>query len=228
MHCSKTPAIHWVPVDSPTKRIHYSDVQWPPILIHMPLDCLYSSMNRLISKKTSTLHHWSFVKGIHRCPMDSPHKRPVTRKIHIMKSNDTCAKVVDMHPELIYAHIKCYDDFEIINTTFSSGQNKTLAASVAGSRLMFMTPNYIFPLDRFIIHLYTYIWLIYTISELLSVKKTLYSFYFQRACKFVFSYMNFWWCLYISVNQDITNSTKGLFDTKPVFERMLTCCKLDS
>ena len=32
------------------------------------------------SKKHQSPHYWSFVRGIHRWPVNSPHKRPVTRK----------------------------------------------------------------------------------------------------------------------------------------------------
>ena len=47
-------------------------------LIHLPLDCLFSCLFRLTSTKTSKLCIIGpFVKGMHRWPVDSPHKGPV-------------------------------------------------------------------------------------------------------------------------------------------------------
>ena len=48
---------------------------------HRKLDCLFNSLFRLITK-TSKFHitdplWWPFVRGIHRSPVDSPHKEPV-------------------------------------------------------------------------------------------------------------------------------------------------------
>ena len=39
-----------------------------------------SSLSRLASKKRSKPGYWPFVRGIHRSPVDSPHKRPVNRR----------------------------------------------------------------------------------------------------------------------------------------------------
>ena len=46
---------------------------------HQRLDCLLSRMFRCRSKKTSV--SLAFVRGIHRWPVNSPHKGPVTRKM---------------------------------------------------------------------------------------------------------------------------------------------------
>ena len=48
---------------------------------HRRLDCLLNHLFRRKSKKTSKLRVTGFVRGNHRCPVDSPHKGPVTRKV---------------------------------------------------------------------------------------------------------------------------------------------------
>ena len=49
---------------------------------HRRLDCLLSRLFRRISKKTLKLRFTGLGEGrIHRWPMDSPHKGPVTRKM---------------------------------------------------------------------------------------------------------------------------------------------------
>ena len=48
---------------------------------HQRLDCLLNRLFRPRSKKTSKLRSLAFVRGIHRWPMGSPHKGPVTRKM---------------------------------------------------------------------------------------------------------------------------------------------------
>ena len=50
---------------------------------HQSFDSLFRSLYGPTSKK-----HWSFVSGIHRWPMNSPHKGPVARKsFHLMTSS---------------------------------------------------------------------------------------------------------------------------------------------
>ena len=44
-------------------------------------DYLLNHLSRRRSKKTSKLDSLAFVRGIHRWPVNSPHKRPVTRKM---------------------------------------------------------------------------------------------------------------------------------------------------
>ena len=48
---------------------------------HQPYDCLLNRLFRRRSKKTSKLASLAFVRVIHRWPLNSPHKWPVTRKI---------------------------------------------------------------------------------------------------------------------------------------------------
>ena len=48
---------------------------------HQPRDCLLNRLFRRRSKKTSKLRTLAFVRGIHRGPVNSPHKWPVTRKM---------------------------------------------------------------------------------------------------------------------------------------------------
>ena len=48
---------------------------------HQPHDCLLNRLFRRRSKKTSKLRVTGLCAGIHRWPVNSPHKRPVTRKM---------------------------------------------------------------------------------------------------------------------------------------------------
>ena len=48
---------------------------------HRRLDCLLNGLFRHESKKHQSSVSLAFVRGIHRWPVKSPHKRPVTRKI---------------------------------------------------------------------------------------------------------------------------------------------------
>ena len=48
---------------------------------HRPFGCLFNSLLRLTSKKTSKLRYSSSVRGIHRPPAYFTHKGPVTRKV---------------------------------------------------------------------------------------------------------------------------------------------------
>ena len=49
------------------------------------LDCLFKRLLRLTPKTHHILRYWSFVRrGIHRWPVGSLHKRPVTRKVFSM------------------------------------------------------------------------------------------------------------------------------------------------
>ena len=48
---------------------------------HQPHDCLLNWLFRRRSKKTSKVRVTGFVRGIHRWPVNSPHKWPVTRKM---------------------------------------------------------------------------------------------------------------------------------------------------
>ena len=48
---------------------------------HQPHNCLLNHLFRRRSKKASKLRVLAFVRGIHRCLVNSPHKGPVTRKV---------------------------------------------------------------------------------------------------------------------------------------------------
>ena len=55
---------------------------------HWPHDCLLNSLFRRRSRKYQSSASLAFVRGIHRSPVNSPHKRPVTRKMgHLMTSS---------------------------------------------------------------------------------------------------------------------------------------------
>ena len=62
-----------------------SSTQWhhnehPGVSNHRRLVCLFSGLFRLTSKKTSKPALLALCEGIHRSPVDSPHKGQVTRK----------------------------------------------------------------------------------------------------------------------------------------------------
>ena len=67
-------------------RIAKVPLQWrhderDGVLNHRHLDCLLNRLFGRISRKTSKLRVTGFVRGIHRWPVNSPHKGPVTREI---------------------------------------------------------------------------------------------------------------------------------------------------
>ena len=66
-----------------SSTVYYSDVIMSPVGVsnHSHLDCLLNCWLRRRLKKTSKLRVTGLVKGTHRWPVDSPHKRPVTRKM---------------------------------------------------------------------------------------------------------------------------------------------------
>ena len=59
---------------------------------HQPHYCLLNGLFRRKSKKTSKLSVTGLVRGIHRWPVNSPHKGPVTRKM--FQFDDVTMKVV--------------------------------------------------------------------------------------------------------------------------------------
>ena len=70
---------HW-------KYPRLSTLQWrhnghDSVSNHQPHDCLLNRLFRRRSKKTSKLWSLALVRGIHRGPVNSPHKWPVTRKM---------------------------------------------------------------------------------------------------------------------------------------------------
>ena len=54
-----------------------------------PYDCLLNCLFRHRSNKTSSSVSLAFVRGIHRWPVNSPHKWPVTRKIFPFDDNSS-------------------------------------------------------------------------------------------------------------------------------------------
>ena len=51
------------------------------VSIHRSFDCLFNSLYVPTSKKHQSPHYWPSVRGIHRWPVNSPHKGPATRKM---------------------------------------------------------------------------------------------------------------------------------------------------
>ena len=77
---------------------------------HQPQDCLLNRLFRRRSKKTSKLLVTGFVRGIHRWPVNSPHKGPVTRKMFpfddvilywTWKCHHFMKKIVTAEPEVV-------------------------------------------------------------------------------------------------------------------------------
>ena len=56
----------------------------PGVSKYRQLNCLFKNLFRLTTEETSKLritHHWSFVRGNHRWPVESPYKEPIIRKM---------------------------------------------------------------------------------------------------------------------------------------------------
>ena len=76
----------WDPTRFHSSYRRFTSSQWrhnerDGISNHQPQDCLLNGLFRRRWKKTSKLRVTGFVKGIHRWPVNSTHKGPVTRKI---------------------------------------------------------------------------------------------------------------------------------------------------
>ena len=63
---------------------------------HQPHDCLLNRLFRRRSKKTSSSASLAFVRGIHRWPVNSPHKWPVTRKM--FPFDDVIMNMLNINP----------------------------------------------------------------------------------------------------------------------------------
>ena len=62
----------------------------PVVSNHWSFCCLFGSLCIPTSKKHQSLHYWSFVRGIHRWPVNSPHKGPVSRKKSFYLMTSSC------------------------------------------------------------------------------------------------------------------------------------------
>ena len=65
----------WCNFNVPQRLLH------PGVSNHQRLDCLLRRLFRRKSKKASKHRATGFVRGIHRSPVNSPHKGPVTHKL---------------------------------------------------------------------------------------------------------------------------------------------------
>ena len=77
---------HFATFDGKTSYGEVITLQWrhnghDSVSNHQPHDCLLSRLFRRRSKKTSKLRATGLCAGIHRGPVNSPHKWPVTRKL---------------------------------------------------------------------------------------------------------------------------------------------------
>ena len=61
--------------------LHWRHNERDGVSNHQPHDCLLNGLFRRRSKKTSKLRVSGLCGGIHRWPVNSPHKGPVTRKM---------------------------------------------------------------------------------------------------------------------------------------------------
>ena len=69
---------------------------------HQPYDCLLNGLFKRRSKKTSKLRVTGFVQGIHRRPVNSPHKWPVTRKM--FPFDDVIMEILQLMNDLYFGH----------------------------------------------------------------------------------------------------------------------------
>ena len=78
--------LHLMPVVQCTKGLEDRSLQWrhnwyDGLSNHQPHDCFRNRSFRRKSKGTSKLRVTGLCAGIHRWPVNSPHKGPVTRKM---------------------------------------------------------------------------------------------------------------------------------------------------
>ena len=81
---------------------------------HQPYDCLLNRLFRRRSRKHQSSASLAFVWGIHRGPVNSPHKRPVTRKMFLFDDVIMIISMVVFPTEIRYSggalahHSKCF------------------------------------------------------------------------------------------------------------------------
>ena len=77
--------LHWqykkLAIDDITSPLQWRHNERDGVSNHWHLRCLLKCWFRLRSKKHQSSASQAFVRGIHRWPVNSPHKRPVTRKM---------------------------------------------------------------------------------------------------------------------------------------------------
>ena len=90
----------YIKISIQSSPFHPNTLQWrhngrDGVSNHQPHDCLLNRLFRRRSKKTSKLRVTGLcVRGIHRWPVNSPHKWPVTRKcFHLMTSSWATPKI---------------------------------------------------------------------------------------------------------------------------------------
>ena len=80
------PVAWWNTIENATQQwqrqntLHWRHNDHDGVSNHQPHDCLLNRLFRRRSKKHQSSASLAFVWGIHRWPVNSPHKRPVTRK----------------------------------------------------------------------------------------------------------------------------------------------------
>ena len=87
------------------------------VLDHRSLECLFNSLFGITSKKHQRFVLLALMKGIHRCPVDSPHKGPV------MGTTSSSNERMRSSQWLLYRYWRInvaassFDDYTIIRTT---------------------------------------------------------------------------------------------------------------
>ena len=84
-------------VETPYDTVYYITVSSNDrhgVANHRSIECLFNSLFRLTTKKHQSSHYCPFVRGIHRWPVDSPHKGPVTPKMFPFGDIIICIKIL--------------------------------------------------------------------------------------------------------------------------------------
>ena len=107
----------WVTFDCIEPEMHNASLQWRHngyggVSNHQPYRCLHNRLFRRRSKKISSL---TFVWGIHRWPVNSPHKWPVTRKIFPIDDVITLFIIPGMYSRYVFAKTPLTDVFEFFS-----------------------------------------------------------------------------------------------------------------
>ena len=75
--------------------LHYNDVIWASRRINSPVTWTFVQQRVQANNKG---HYWPLCEGIHRWPVDSPHKGPVMRKAF------PCYDVITFFPSMLWRH----------------------------------------------------------------------------------------------------------------------------
>ena len=94
----------------PQEPLQWRHNEYDGVSNHQRIDCLLNRLFRRRSKKHQSSASLAFVRGIHRWPVKSPHKGPVTRKIQEICQSRRLPDNSVLGGRVTLSHFGCYGD----------------------------------------------------------------------------------------------------------------------